>query len=643
MDSLDKLLEYQRSDNVADLLEDSQLDEIASKVINEDAIDEKSMSKWMEKVKIGMDIALQVMSSKTDPWEGCANVKYPLVANAAITFAAREYPQIVRGQKVVEASVFGKDPGEVKLRRGRRKAKYHNWQLLVDSTDWEADTDKLLTTLAIIGTIFTKQYYDSVRKKNVRELCRSDRITINNNVSSLEESRRITHHIFVYKNNIIENMRRGIFKEYDLDKIQSEGNVENNISNDDPDRPHELLEQHRFLDLDEDGYQEPYIVTVHKTTKKVLRIVSRFEIPTDDQIKVEGNKKEIIELTPINYFTDFHFLPSPDGSFLSMGFSQLLGPINESINAVINQLLDAGAVANSVPIVMGSGARIPSKTITIAPGKVNKIETGMPVKDVIYPLPISEPSSVLFQLLGMLVQVGNELGSVSEILKGNQPTQNSPATTVLKLIEQGLVTYNAIHKRVLRGFTKEFTLLDYITGKNLDIEKYLIMSEDPEASAQDFLSDDIGIKPVADPNLSSDAQKLVKAQSIYSLPEVDRVQATKFLLEAYDCDEGYILKLLPQLDPNFQPPPNPEMEKMMAEAALTKEKAKEVTLQHSANAAELQMRAEKQQKEMQKMDMEMAEMNANIRVLTATVAKLVAEAKKAMAESQHVGDKPSNE
>jgi hypothetical protein len=32
----------------------------------------------------------------------------------------------------------------------------------------------------------------------------------------------------------------------------------------DRDKPHEFLEQHRYWDLDEDGYPEPYIVTVHK-------------------------------------------------------------------------------------------------------------------------------------------------------------------------------------------------------------------------------------------------------------------------------------------------------------------------------------------------------------------------------------------
>ena len=47
----------------------------------------------------------------------------------------------------------------------------------------------------------------------------------------------------------------------------------------------DFLEQHRLLDLDGDGYEEPYIVTIHKTSHKVARIVADFG--EDDIIRLE--------------------------------------------------------------------------------------------------------------------------------------------------------------------------------------------------------------------------------------------------------------------------------------------------------------------------------------------------------------------
>jgi chaperonin GroES len=42
----------------------------------------------------------------------------------------------------------------------------------------------------------------------------------------------------------------------------------------DEDSPHLFIEQHRRLDLDGDGYAEPYIVTVHLRSSKTVRIVA---------------------------------------------------------------------------------------------------------------------------------------------------------------------------------------------------------------------------------------------------------------------------------------------------------------------------------------------------------------------------------
>ncbi len=304
MTQASKLVEFATSNNIAELLSDEQLDAIAEKVKQEADIDKMSMSEWMDRNNKAMEIAMQIQKAKTFPWPGASNVMYPLITNGAITFAAREYPQIVRGQVVVEAAVFGKDPDGTKVGKGRRLSKHMSWQLLVESDTWEADTDKMLATLAVIGTVFRKGYYDTTSGKPCFENCRPDHIYINNNVQSLETARRITHVCYLYLNDITERARQGLYCDYDADMLTNMSESPEVDSND-SDKPHEIFEQHRFLDLDEDGYQEPYIVTYHVGSGKILRICARYGV---EDIMYTADNKKIKCIKPTQYFIDYHFL-----------------------------------------------------------------------------------------------------------------------------------------------------------------------------------------------------------------------------------------------------------------------------------------------------------------------------------------------
>ena len=111
-----------------------------------------------------------------------------------------------------------------------------------------------------------------------------------------------------------------------------------NAQDGDKDAPHEFIEQHRTWDLDEDGYAEPYIVTVHKESRQIVRIVARYD---QDGIHFSGRTHKVVKIEPIHYYTKYDFLPNPDGGIYGVGFGQLLRPINEAVNTTLNQLIDA--------------------------------------------------------------------------------------------------------------------------------------------------------------------------------------------------------------------------------------------------------------------------------------------------------------
>lgn len=354
-----RLLKLYESENIAEDLDDDELQKIGMRCSREYDLDEASRTEWLEMMQEAIKIAKQVLEQKTTPWPNAANVKFPLITNAIISFASRTYPEIIRGNKVVLAGVIGPDPTGKKEQIARRVSNHMSYQLLVESPNWEEDTDKLLMILPLMGTVFRKSYYDPFLQMPTTDLCLPDRITIDNHAKTIESARRITHQLDLYDNDLIERMRAGIYREIDLEKLND------NISeNNDEDKLHCILEQHRYLDLDDDGYAEPYIVTFHKESQTVLRIKSRFSLENI----IERNNK-IVKITPDCYFTAYHFIPNPDGTFYSIGYGTLLYPINETINTTINQLLDAGTLSNRQAGFIGKGLRIKKGNIAVKPGE----------------------------------------------------------------------------------------------------------------------------------------------------------------------------------------------------------------------------------------------------------------------------------
>ena len=172
------------------------------------------------------------------------------------------------------------------------------------------------------------------------------------------------------------------------------------------------------------------------------------------------DKGKILRIKPIEYFTSFPLIPKPDGSIYAMGFGLLLGPLNLGVNSIINQLLDAGTIRNLTSGFISKGLRLKIGETSFSPGEWKVVNaTGEALRDGIFPLPQNEPSPVLFQLLGMLIQSGNQLASIAEIFVGKMPGQNTPATTTQETVQQGMAVFTAIYKRVYRSLKQEFKKL----------------------------------------------------------------------------------------------------------------------------------------------------------------------------------------
>jgi chaperonin GroES len=642
--SLDKLMKLLENDNIAEALSEEKLLKIGQQVSTDYKIDKDSRREWETTVKKAMDLANQVCEIKTFPWEGAANIKYPLLSNAAISFASRISPSIVRENKVVEGQVIGKDPQGLKEQRSHRVSEHMSYQLLVKEENWKKDTDHLLHTLPIVGTVYRKVYYSPTTKAPCSELCDYDRVVVNDNIKSLQSARRITHDVYLYKNEIIERIRAGLFLDIEdqLDRTQTLFDENSKNAQNDEDPQYHIYEQHRFWDLDEDGYAEPYIVLTLAHNDKVLGIYKRF-----DENKIEVNKHgKIIYIEPDLYFIDYHFIPSFNGKFHSIGFGTLLLPLNEAINTLFNQLIDSGTLANlqsGIVSLGGLGAKDPSFRLNMGEFKNIKLNPGADMHSSVMLLPTKEPSQTLFQLLGMLIEAGNSLAAINDILTGDQQAQNAPATSTLALIEQGLRVYSSIKQRFFDSLKREFKRIFALNHEYLDpIEYYQVLDDEKAISNEDYDTSNVDVVPVADPNISSDAQRYAKTNALLQLQQFPALAAQlnpQALLQRY-LEDLNIAAPESLIAPPAPPQPSPDMLKVqMQQQKMQMEheyKTQKMEMDKELKGADLALKATKLDQEQKQTELKKEEMDMKGHELASKIEKMKADAikDKAVAATQ---------
>lgn len=549
--------------NIADSLDEEKLKEIGKTAAAGFRYDASTREEWLKKVEDWMNLALQVAKDKTFPWPKASNIKYPLLTIAALQFSARAYPALVNtASPIVKVEVVGTDPDGQKINQASRVGKHMSYQILNEMDDWENDMDKLLLMVPIIGCAFKKTFHDPMQGRNISKLVHAKDLVVDYYAKSLETARRISEIIPLHKNEIVSRQRNGVFLEVDLGgdpqrNVLQNGQLEQDQAGkmgqrepgDDIDIPYTIVEQHCWIDLDEDGYEEPYIVTFNLQNETVLRITARYQMA--DVLKAEG---KIYSIIPTKYYTKFGFIPNPDGGFYDVGFGLLLSTINEASNTLINQLIDAGTLNNLQSGFLSRGVRIKGGSYSMTPGEWKVVNsTGDDLRKGIVPLPTKEPSNVLFSLLGLLLQAGRDLTAVQEINVGKMPGQNTPATTTMAAIQEGQKVFTAIYKRIYRSLDEEFTKLFRLNKQFLNVQNQ------PYIEPQDYQASAMRIMPAADPNVASDAIKLERAQSNMSLIGTGLINpqlAVKELLEAQQQ---------PNIEQLMQAPPPPEDPKIALE------------------------------------------------------------------------------
>jgi hypothetical protein len=505
--------------NLAEYMDENQLELIGSDLLEAYATDIESRAEWEETYYDGLELLGLKIEDRSEPWEGAFGVYHPLLAEAVVKFQSETIVETFPAQGPVKTRILGACNRE-KEESAARVREDMNYALTDGMPDYRSEHERLLWNLPIAGSAFKKVFYDPSLERPVAQFIPAEDFVVSFGASSLATAQRYTHRMKRTKNELRKMQVSGFYKECEIgDPVADEDDIsrrKNEISGYDAARDdrYTVLEIHCELDLEgfEDldkngeptGIEVPYIVTILKDSGKVLSIYRNWE--EDDSKKT----KQI-------HFSNYTYIPG--FGFYGLGLIHLVGGFAKGATSIMRQLVDAGTLSNLPGGFRTRGLRIRGGDMPIAPGEFRDVDvpTGT-IRDNIMPLPYKEPSQVLHGLLKEIVDEARRFVSMADLQVGDmQP--NAPVGSTLAILERQLKTMTAVQARVHAAMKSEFKILKKIMAEMapVDYEYDAVGDEGFMARARDYSV--VEIIPVSDPNSSTMSQRIAQYQAAFQLAQ----------------------------------------------------------------------------------------------------------------------------
>lgn len=524
MGGMEIVIEPERGDeddfdaNLADLLLDSELTQLAGDLLGDFDADNSSRKDWIQTYVDGLELLGLKIEERAEPWEGACGVYHPLLAEALVKFQAETMMSIFPAQGPVKTLIIGKETPE-KKKAAERVQEDMNYQLTEEMPEYRPETERMLWGLGLAGNAFKKVYYDPSIERQVAMYVPAEDIVVPYGAPDLQSSPRVTHVMRKTENELRTLQVKGFYRDVDLgDPIASLDEVEKKIAEKlgfraSTDDRFKILEMHVDLDLpgfedkDKDGESTgialPYVVTIEKGTQTILAIRRNWQ-PDDDT----HQKRQ--------HFVHYGYIPG--FGFYYFGLIHLIGAYAKSGTSLIRQLVDAGTLSNLPGGFKTRGMRVKGDDTPIAPGEWRDVDVPSgSMRDNILPLPYKEPSQVLAQLMDKIIEEGRRFANTADLQVSDMSAQ-APVGTTLAILERTLKVMSAVQARIHYSLKQELKLLKKIIA-DYTPEDYDYDPDEGSRKAKKADYDNVDVIPVSDPNASTMAQKIVQYQAVFQLAQ----------------------------------------------------------------------------------------------------------------------------
>jgi hypothetical protein len=528
----DSLKDLPHSANLAEHLDDNILSSIGTKVLDVYEEDLNSRQDWERAYKEGLDYLGVKTEDRNKPWAGACGLFHNMIMEAAVRFQSNAIMEIFPASGPVKTQIVG-EVTEEKEDQALRIQTDMNYLLTQDLKDYRPETERMLFGLALCGSAFKKICFDPLTDMPDIKYVPAQDFIMPYGATSLKTASRYIHVLAKNINEVKKLQYTGFYREasiqpdYDsnsqlkdkIDKISYE------YKQGDEDMV-TLLEAHIDLDIeglehtDEDGEPTgialPYVVTVDKSSGKVLSVYRNWD-------ESDPKKNKLI------WFSAYNYVPGM-GAY-GYGLIHLIGGNAKASTAILRQLIDSGTLANLPGGLKAKGMRVAGDDSPIQPGEWRDVDVANgDIARSLYPLPYKEPSQTLFQLLGNVVEDGRRLASIADAEIGDVNSQ-APVGTTLAIMERALKVMSAIQARLHASLQDEFSILVRVI-RDSGSDRYKIDFGKMDGSKRDDFSDRIDVIPVSDPNAATMSQRVMQYQAaiqlaaqapqFYDLPELHR-------------------------------------------------------------------------------------------------------------------------
>jgi hypothetical protein len=512
--------------NLVDQLDDEQIQKLEHIVIANVQADEQSRSDWMKTMQFGLDLIGTKVEEKNTPFEGACSAQHPLLMESAVKFQSKASNELLPANGPVKCKIMG-DVTPEKEEQATRVKNHMNYQIIEEMTEFYTDSERMLLYVPLVGSGFKKTYYNAHLERPCSEFIPADQFIVPNTASDLFRADRYTHILYKTDYELEADAASGLYtlppeglglpvapKLTDVQKKTHEL-IGITIGLGERDKVYTLYEQHIMLFIEgldeetkEDGKKyklaSPYILTVDSTSKKLIGLRRNWK---------ENDKKRKKKVQ----FSHYCFVPS--FNFYGYGYLHLLGNLQLSLTSALRSLVDAGQFANLQGGFKLKGVRILDDGSPIHPGQFKELECAVQdINKALMVMPFKEPSSVLYQMLEFLDRKGQQFADSTEQVIADS-SNYGPVGTTMALLEASTKFFSAIHKRLHAALKNELKIIADINSETLDDNtEYNIENQSMRITREDY-GPAIAVTPVSDPNISSSAHRMAKAQALLSLAQ----------------------------------------------------------------------------------------------------------------------------
>lgn len=553
-------------------MDEDALSRLAEQVINWKDADESSRSEWYGALAEGLTLLGLKISDRTTPFKGATGVFDTLMLEAVLRNQAQTCGELLPAGGPVKTQIMGVPTEDTEQRAGRVKS-FFNWYLMEAAPEWIESHEQMYLWRALAGSVFTKTYQDPILRRPVSPWLGPAQLIVSYHADpEMETCSRVSEIMSLSFKELRERQMSGFYSDISLrtpeetgdpNAIQAKIDSITGVSKPQMDSQYmfdkdfEVIEQH--VDLDLEGFEHqrpsrdigpdgemmkensrlplPYIVSVETTTRKVLAVRRNWR---------EGDES----FQKQQYYTHHRLIPGL--GFYGIGYAHILGNPAKAATALQRQMIDAATLEMFPGGLRVKGMRMDDNNKMVGPCEFIEIDTGgLPIGQAVAPMPYKGPSEVSFNLWVKGRENAQSLGNMADISVGDG-RQDAPVGTTLALLEAANRMMSATIKSGHRSLKREFKLFAALFGQYLPEKPYPFpVAGGMKAIMRRDFSDDIDVIPVSDPNITSYAQRVTRAEMMLRFAQqappglFDQRAAYINMLTEAGVDERKINAILP--------------------------------------------------------------------------------------------------